>query len=744
MRLADIARDEDGLPITSVIEERVSLAIAAVATLFFAFVATWEIGAPPLSGHYASSASVGIIAENMWKWGIWGPVWEYTSARPGPEAYYCHHPWGIFWTTALLMKVFGRHDFICRLAPVILSVCTPPLLFGLGRAIYRPAAGAAAALAFVVLPISLSFAAFNALEVPVMAWTLVGLYGYVRFLQTYKRRFGAIGVVGFLFAMNADWPSFVLVASILAFAMVRVLSPGRVFGPVKDRRYAAFWMSLASAAVITFGLYLVLFSRSGKINDLLGAYNMRSAGSQVPLATVLASRRYWIELSFTPIAIFLGKVAAFVALLRVVLTRREEELVPLHYLGMAAVQYVVFKQGADVHVFWPHTFAAYLGLGTAALVATCVPIVERALKSRWARGRWKVHYAAVAALGLFAAPLLFVLRESIPALVYARQTGGRFDERGRLIDSDADAITFLKWLAETPAMSAAVETHEGLRTNWAYVWALGGRVVYTNRPVPKTASNPGDPLYLADSRFMYDDLQSDLVGRFQVTAVGSFWRVDRSKTGLIEAFSIRESEPSWLTWYFVSGTEPVRTIVPDALATWEWRVHFGQPADLVTASPTSLSEKRVLHNMALSTGDTGKAQALFGEIAAEFKRIDERFDDGTQIVGARYVEGVRPTLTLLIQAGGPAPKDAQLTVKSKVVARAPFTLSVPDAQEREVGLPLAIAPERWKKGFLYFDEVPIRKRMGREVFHAMFWARRHGTYPKPISGKKSVEVLALD
>src|SRR5205823_3660103 len=143
---------------------------------------------PILAGHYASSASVGIIAENMLKWRIPGPVWEYTSARPGPEAYYCHHPWGIFWTTAALMKMFGRHDFVCRLAPVLLSAATPPLLYDLGRSVWRPAAGAAAAAAFVVLPIALAFANFNALEVPVIAWSLVFLWGFVRLTQTGRRR----------------------------------------------------------------------------------------------------------------------------------------------------------------------------------------------------------------------------------------------------------------------------------------------------------------------------------------------------------------------------------------------------------------------------------------------------------------------------------------------------------------------------------------------------------------------------
>ena len=47
MRLPDIARDEDGLPVVPAIEERVARIVSAVATVFFALVATWEI-----AGHW--------------------------------------------------------------------------------------------------------------------------------------------------------------------------------------------------------------------------------------------------------------------------------------------------------------------------------------------------------------------------------------------------------------------------------------------------------------------------------------------------------------------------------------------------------------------------------------------------------------------------------------------------------------------------------------------------------------------
>ncbi|WP_437973978.1 glycosyltransferase family 39 protein [Sorangium sp. So ce295] len=765
-RLAPHPTDLRGLPAASRREARAALAVTALATAWFALAAAWEMFGPVLAGHYASSASVGIIAENMLRWKIPGPVWEYTASRPAPGMYYCHHPWGIFWTTAAFMKVLGRHDVICRLPAVLLSAATPPLLYALGRSVYRPAAGAAAAASFVVLPITLSFANFNALEVPVMAWTLLGLFGYVRLLQTSRRRYLAVSALGLALGMHADWPAFVLTGGLLAFGAIRAyLLPRRVFGPLPERRYAAWWVLTASIAALTAALYLALFQHAGKLGDLLTSYGLRSSGNAEPLGKVLESRRYWIELSFTPIAIAAGKIAAIVCAARLALLRREHDALPLLYLATAAVQYVVFRQGADIHIFWPHYFAAYFALAAAALVDTGAALLERAAGARQAArvatpsGGPALDAPsggpALAALALWLVPLAAILRDGLPALRYARETGGRFNERGHLIDSDGAKTAFLRWLAPrlpgTPT-DAPVAMHESMKATWAQVWALGGRVVTPSRPPPKEAPPRG--AYLVDTRFMLDRDQASLAQRFDVTAVGPFWALgagDGARTlsasgaSGIEAFSFREREPGLLAWYLVSGTEPEREIVPDPFLTWELRAHFGQPAEPPAAPPETLEQKRIAHNMALGAGDGARAAALFAEIRAALAPIGARFDDGTELLGTTFHEGASSLLTIFVRAGGPAASDVVLAVRSRVVERAPLSTTMADPVVREVGPPTAISPQRWRTGFLYADPVPIRKRPGTEVFWASMTARERGRAPKLVDrgGASEVEVLRL-
>jgi hypothetical protein len=731
-------RGADGRTIAGPLEVRVARIVLAVATLWFGLAAAWELFGPLLAGHYASSASMGIIGENMLRWKIAGPVWEYTTSRPSPALYYCHHPWGIFWTTAAFLKVFGHHDFVCRLPAVLLSVATPPLLYGVARSIWRPAAGAMAALSFTVLPIALSFANFNALEVPVIAWGLLATWGFVRFTQTSRRRYLWIAVLGTLLALNADWPAFVLIGELLAFGLFRaVLLPKRVFGGFDARRYMQWWALTATTAVLTIAAYLLIFHSAGKLTELVESYGQRSTGNALSLAAVLHARRYWIELSFTPIAILLGKIGAVVALGRLIACRSEHEVVPLAWLGMATAQYVVFKQGADIHVFWPHYFAAYFALAIGAIVATLTPLLERVPRL----GR---DHGAVLAMALIAAPILLVLRDGIPALVYARQTGGRFNEKGLIIHSDGAKTEFLHWLGRDAKLGGVVDMHPGMSTTWAQVWALGGRVVRANRSSPTRSDGRPSPAYLADSRYLSGVRQAELAGRFHVVAVGPFWRIDPAEEWApLTAYSFVEREPTWWEWSFVSATEPQRTIVADPFLTWQLRAHLDQPVEPPVVDPQSLEQKLIAYNLALAAHDRDHAERRLREVRGGLRPLDARFDDGTEVLGVDVQVGVRPLLTLVVRAGGPASESVALKVHAKVVERPFLSTTMADPVERDVALPLAIQPSRWKPGFLYPVPIPIQKRPGTEVFYANFTASKGQVAPKLVSGAASVEVLRL-
>ena len=627
-------RDLDGLPIVSPLEQRISWGLLLIASLWFALAASWELFGPLLAGHYAASASLGIAADNMRTWHIIGPVWSYSAHQPPPSQYYCHHPWGIFWTTTAAMTIFGRHDFVCRLPAVLLSSATPPLLFLLGRAIWRPAAGAVCAAAFVVLPITLAFANFNALEVPVIAWSTLGLWAYVRHNQTWKRRYLVASLCGFAMALHADWPAYVLVGTLLSFGLLHGIVLRRTFGRVKLRPYARWWALTAALTAVTLALYVYLFHRSNGLADLFASYSKRSAGADLPLSRVLAARRYWIELCFTPIAILMGKVAAGLSVVRLLWRRDPHEVVPLLVLCMAVFQYVGFKQGADVHIYWPHYFAAFFALGMGAITATGMGVVE-AVQARRRRTSSSPIPALAIVLPLMVIPLLAILRDGAAALPYARATGGRFNEKGLVIHSDGAKTAFLAWLEPQLPARARIAMHIGMKTTWSQVWTLNRRVVRASRPVPKPGK--GADVYLADMRFLYDHLQAQLMASHHVVAVGPFLQVQRREPHApLVAHAIVEREPSWLEWYFWSGTEPQREIVADPYRTWELRTLFDQPAEVPKDPPRGLEQLRIAHNIAVEQGNEPAAQALLVELEAQFPEPRVSFEDGIELLGSRY------------------------------------------------------------------------------------------------------------
>ncbi len=186
--------------------------------------------------------------------------------------------------------------------------------------------------------------------------------------------------------------------------------------------------------------------------------------------------------------------------------RREHEIVPLAYLAMATVQYVVFKQGADIHVFWPHYFGAYFALAMGAMAATLAPAITRI---RRAGAAPRPARAAMITLGVAMLPIAAVARDGIPALRYARETGGRFNEKGLLIHSDGAKTAFLRFIEPPLPRTGTVEMHEGMKATWSQVWTLGGRLIATPRPLP-TKARTGTSAYLADTRFLLDGLQDEL------------------------------------------------------------------------------------------------------------------------------------------------------------------------------------------------------------------------------------------
>ena len=720
---------------------RVGYALGAIAVAIAFLVSVRGIGGLFPDGHYASTSVIGTAAYNSWRWHTWLPVEVYLDHPPAASQTYVHHPLGMFWLIDILCKVFGFHDWVLRLPPLFYVTATTALLFMIGRALWGAIPAGLCALAYVALPITLGFANYHDLEQPVMFGIVLASWGYLRFVATWRERYALASALGFVYAMSMDWAGYLWGAAFLGGLFVYAfLLPERVRAPAPARPLGRYWAIMCVGVAFSLALELAILADSGRISDVLASYVQRSAGSGLPLRTILNARRYRIELMFTALAIALGKLALPVIGVRAVVRRNHLELLPLPIFFCALVQYLVFKEGADIHIFWPHYFAPYFALGVGALAASVADV------ARWAADRIgprfdRARLATAApwiALALLGLPVASILKDGLSLVRLARETGGRFAEAN--MDTDLDKEAVLAWFLARFPPTVGVAYHPTIHDGWALQWELRPRLSAPNQPISGSA-NAGSRVYILDSRLASLSELRAAAARFHVHAVGYLWVFDRTEHAApLEGYALDEREPTWGERWWLGPTEPIRSIRADPWTTWEWRTLLGQPASAPTTPPSTTDELRIAHNAAIERGDQAAAAKLRAALEARFNLpVSARFAGGTALLGGIQRRGARRSVTLFFLTGAAAfPGDARFAVRAKVEAPPRFSTLPADPATLEIAGPPAWPTSLWRPGQIYSLEAVYRKRPGHEVLTGS-WVPA----PARVDHPGTVEILRL-
>jgi hypothetical protein len=725
-------------------EERVAKALVLIATVWFAVALCWGISSTPGGGHSGIVGSRGIMAENMLTWGIPGGVREYTFDRPAPQVYYVHHPWGTYWVIALLMKAFGRHAFVPRLAPILMSVATPSLLYGIGRALWGPIQGALAAVAYVVLPIALAFGNFPGFEVPLVFGCLLTTWGYLRFQKRWQRRWMAVSLVGVVWTVNTDWEACLFLGTVLGALLIAGYFMPNWFGRVDARRFGQWWSLSVIVCVGTVLAYFVYVNHIGLFDDLVGSELKRESGNSTPLKQVLEGRRYWIDLSFTPVAVLVGKIALPVFLFRLFVLRRPLEIFPLAILLMSVVEYVHFRNGADVHTFWPMPFAPYWAMSLGVLGHTALGLA-RYVVSRidFVVPKSALSFGVLGSMGIL--PLIMI-PDGIRCLHYAHITEGRFNDRGRRIFQDVDKSLACEWMTTRMEPSTRVQIHVSLHSTWSIDWALHRPTIGTDG-APDRSVLGTDRYLIGDLAFMKASDQVRMFRDFHVVVVGQFVLLDRvTPYAPADGYVFESREPGPLEWYLKADADPIRTVRADPWTTWELREQFGQtPNPSPQGEPATLDELRIAHNVAVAEGDSARADRTLAQLTSRINvQAATKFTDGTLLLGEALEGGVAPVLHVFFEASGPADvEDRQFDIQSRVLKAPLFSLVRADEKVRAVGMPLTIPPRLWKAGFIYADRTEIRQRPGSEYFTGFFTGGKEATRPKAVDGAREIPLVTL-
>jgi len=699
--------------------------IVLASTCFMLFVGLWEIAMPISGGHFAVVGSRGIIADNFLIWKMISPVREYFQSAPRGTEVYAHHPWITFWIIGVCRSVLGRHDWIPRLYPVVMNTLMPGLFYLFGRSLWGAIPGALCALGWSVLPVTLAFAQFPGFEVPVIFGCIGFSWAVVRFRQTGLNRFGALAVLTILFTAQTDWTATLYVLLVCGLAILGLaFAPASHLAPVPPRRALRYWVLALAAVGVCLLFYVHAFDQLGLTQDWLHSAEFRASGHELPFSDVLHGRRFWLETMFTELGVATILLGAVVMLARLAVTRRFEEWLPLTLLLVSSIHYFYFKNAADIHIYWPLPFAAQFSLSLGAIAASALSLLGN---GEGQRSSFRAELGVLLSLALIA---VIMVPDAIRGLNFSRDTGGRFNEHGRLILQDVDKNIALRFFAKDIPKQARVLLDSSMRPNWAQEFALERPIGEVN--LQHLGKGGPDRYRVLDSRFVPGAELSQIATQSPVKVVGPYWFIDGDKdSSPINALRFVNREPNLWERCLVQAHDPVQTIEPDPFATWELRLHFGQtPNPEPSVAPKDLDQIRIVHNLAVQLGDTEAVKKYLEQLEHSLDHVyDHASSQGARLIGQRLVGGVLKRLELYFIAPGPLDANLTYSIWSVVKQRASLSLVIPDDTIKSHSFKFTIPPALWKPGMLYVSISDIRKRPGLEWFDGA-WTTSQGVRTK--------------
>ncbi len=327
------------------------------------------------------------------------------------------------------------------------------------------------------------------------------------------------------------------------------------------------------------------------------------------------------------------------------------------------------------------------------------------------------------------------------ALVYARKTGGRFNEKGALIYPDVDKEAAFEALAGELPEDALVGVDPGMRPMYWMDWALGRPVGIA--PLPRLGRPLRHTHFVLDTRFASALAATALVREFAVQAYGPFLVADlRAARTPLAANALRPRSPTLLERLFVTATQSRYEVTRDPYLRWELALHFGDRATKPPAVPPgSGDDLRIAHNLAVARGDTALAAELEKRLFADAdRRIARQFTHGVELLGRRFEPGA-DRLTLYFRTTAELGADFPFGIVSEVLDAPRWSTTPRDPLLRDTGLPCPIPTSLWRPGFIYAATTEILRRPGRERYLGAF---RGPGAPEPEGGPPEVELLALE
>jgi len=179
--------------------------------------------------------------------------------------------------TALVWRVTGHSEPLGRLVPIAFSVGSVWVMALLGEQLFRRPVGLAAAFLLAFSPTFVFFGRTLFSDVPMMFFSLVGVYGYASYYYGERRRgWAVVGAIGVALAGLTKVPSILILGPIVWMAWLRdgwraARDPWLVTGVLGAAGAISLWYLHADRIYLETGLTQAIFRPSGSYTGALAA-----------------------------------------------------------------------------------------------------------------------------------------------------------------------------------------------------------------------------------------------------------------------------------------------------------------------------------------------------------------------------------------------------------------------------------------------------------------------------------------
>ena len=323
---------------------------------------------------------------------------------------------------ALAWRAVGVSDVAGRLVPISFSVATVWALYLLGTRLFDRATGRAAAFLLAVSPSVVYFGRTPLSDIPMLAFSVAAVLGYVSYAQTGRPRHALLGVCALALAGLVKLPAVLVLGPVLwtglvAHGLRRTLAdPWYVAAPLGALGAVGLWYLHADQIYLATGLTQAIFRPSGTypsdIAQWAGPFTTVSHWTRADLLTRQTftdlADRYW-TLHLTPL--FAIATAAGMVTWRWPFRRRSI----VDVWALASFALVAVSLAGQL----PHEFhqlptlpplALYFGMAAGPLfsAATYAPLP----------GFWRVPAKAMVAAALVAAAFVGFTRSGVVRQLY--------------------------------------------------------------------------------------------------------------------------------------------------------------------------------------------------------------------------------------------------------------------------------------------------------------------------------------